>query len=256
MAIKNKMLQLLFLPFKWYANQIYSNADKVIAVSETYVKRALEVNKKINKGLSVFLGNNGQLFDDSREPDVKTNENIIKLAYIGSLSYSYDIPCVIDALKVCAQEKDTPRIKFIVMGDGVLRKDFEQMAKEASVECEFTGILPYPQMVSRLCQCDIVINPIVKGSPASIINKVGDYALSGLPVVNTQESPEYRALVEEYKCGINCECGNSQEVAKALTKLAKDEALRKQMGENARKLGVELFDRRNTYMKIVEVVEA
>ena len=110
-------------------------------------------------------------------------------------------------------------------------------------------------MVARLLGCDIVINPITKGSAASIINKVGDYALSGLPVINTQESPEYRHLIEQYHCGINCKCGDADGVAKALKQLVGDKQLRELMGENARKLGEEKFDRRNSYLRIVSAIE-
>ena len=95
----------------------------------------------------------------------------------------------------------------------------------------------------------------MKGSAASIINKVGDYALSGLPVINTQESPEYRALIEKYQCGINCECGNAKQVADAIVKLASDKELRLRMSEGSRKLAKEKFDRRNTYLRIIEAVE-
>lgn len=58
-------------------------------------------------------------------------------------------------------------------------------------------------MVGLLCSCDIAVNPIKKGSAGSIINKVGDYAAAGIPVVNTQENLEYKNILEEYNAGIN-----------------------------------------------------
>ena len=119
----------------------------------------------------------------------------------------------------------------------------------------FLGRKNYQEMAGLLCGCDIVVNPIVKGSVASIINKVGDYALSGKPVVNTQESIEYRNLVETYNCGINCDCGNADQVANAIERLALDSSLREVMGKNATRLGREKFDRRYTYSKIVDTLE-
>lgn len=141
------------------------------------------------------------------------------------------------------------------MGDGPFRSEFENRAIEARIDALFTGRLPYELMVGKMCSCDIVVNPIVKMSAASVINKVGDYALSALPVINTQESPEYRTLIEQYNCGINCECGNSEEVADAIEKLTLDENLRKKMGYNSLRLGREKFDRRYTYKHIVNAVE-
>jgi len=255
MAIKNKYLQKVFLPIKWYVDRIYCAADKIVAVSETYVERVLAVNNKGDKGLCVFLGNDGKLFDDSRGQFRLPEIDSLRLAYIGNLSYSYDIPCVINALKKYNKLKRTPSIKLLVMGDGDLRKEFEKEANISNIDYEFTGSLPYPQMVSYLCCCDMVVNPIVSGSVASIINKVGDYALSGLPVINTQGSKEYRKLIEDYNSGINCKTGDADDVENALEILAKDIQLRKRMGKNARKLGVERFDRRVTYKKLVEAVE-
>jgi len=256
MAIKNRLLQKVLVPISWYVNQVYKSADRVIAVSNTYIKRVLSVNKKTKFGLCVFLGNDGKLFDESINFNKVDKDNNLKLAYIGTLGYSYDIPCIIKALNIYQTNNSSPRIKFIVMGDGSLKSSFEIKAKELGIDCEFTGYLSYPDMVSRLSSCDIVVNPIVAGSAASIINKVGDYALSGLPVINTQECPEYRNLINEYCCGINCNVGDDEDVARALETLANDESLRKEMGINARRLGEEKFDRRNSYKKIVELIES
>ena len=256
LAIKNKVLQLGFKPLEWYANRIYKRADIVIAVSETYANRALKVNKKTTEGYSVYLGNDGALFDEARDygEEFVKNEKL-QVCYIGTMGYSYDIPCVLKALNIYNQQEGVPKIQFVAMGGGPLLDQFKKLARELSVDCLFTGALPYGEMVHKMCACDIVVNPIVKNAAQSITNKVGDYALSGLPVVSTQENPEYRALVEEYKCGINCNVGDAEDVAKAFTILAKDSVLRKTMGENARKLGVERFDRRLTYCKIVELIE-
>ena len=40
--------------------------------------------------------------------------------------------------------------------------------------------MSYEDMVQTLVQCDIAVNPIIKGAAQSIINKVGDYAAAGL----------------------------------------------------------------------------
>lgn len=255
MVFKNKLFKLAFKPMEWYVNKAYAMADFAIGVSETYVKRMLSVNKKINSGVAVFLGNNGQLFDESASKYKKEyNDGITRLCYIGSLSQSYDIEMVVDALATVSQRTDL-EVKFVVVGDGVYKDDFEQYANQKGIDSVFTGRKDYPEMVGELCSCDIVINPIRKGSAASIINKVGDYALSGLPVINTQECPEYRQLIDDYGCGINCECGNAEDVAAAIVKLVESPELRKQMGEAARQLGKDKFDRKCSYARIVEAVE-
>ncbi len=257
MLIKNRILQKVTLPMTWYVNKAYKAADIVIAVSQTYVNRVMEVNQKAKETLNVFLGNNGEIFDEvlkNRQTHKKTDD-YITLCYIGTLSYSYDIKCVIDALHIIdTAHLLTKDITFKVLGDGPLRKEFENYAESLGVHCNFFGRLQYEEMVQEMCNSDIVINPIVKGAAQSITNKVGDYALSGLPVISTQECQEYRDLIEEYKCGINCEVGNAQQVADAIVTLSKDEKLREHMGNASRKLGKERFDRRYTYQKIVNIL--
>lgn len=255
MVFKNKLFHLFFKPMEWYVNKAYSAADVAIGVSETYLQRILSVNKNCKTGLAVFLGNDGRLFEDSVKRYKKIyNDDIIRLCYIGSLSQSYDIEMVVDAIEIASKKMEL-LIKFVVIGDGVYRKKFETYAKQKGIVCDFIGRKDYPEMVGELCSCDIVINPIKKGSAASIINKVGDYAQSGLPVINTQESSEYRQLIEDYGCGINCKCENADDVANAIVKLAKSKELRNIMGLAAKRLAKDKFDRRYSYSRIIDTIE-
>ncbi len=109
-------------------------------------------------------------------------------------------------------------------------------------------------MVWLMSRCDIAVCPIVKGAAQSIINKHMDYAMAGLPVVNTQECAEYRTLLDSYRCGINCNCGDPDDVCRAIKRLITDVDLRKKMGANSRRMGEELFDRQNAYGKISDIV--
>lgn len=255
--VKSRLLRnLLSLPMKLYVDKVYKAADRVIAVSDTYKNRALAVNTRDKEGLSVYLGNDEVFFDQAREKyrlDRKDDE--IWLCYIGSLSFSYDIECVLDALCLLKERNLSRVVKFVIIGDGPLKNRFMKYAKDKSVYVEFTGRLSYERTVGLLCSCDIVVNPINKGAAQSITNKVGDYALSGLPVINTQECEEYRMLIDQYNCGINCGVGNSKDVAAAIEKLLSNKELRDKMGIQSRKLADERFDRRKTYLSIVKLFE-
>ena len=255
-AVKNSFLQQAFLPMEWIANAAYKTADYVIGVSDTYRNRALKVNKKCKEGLTVFLGNNGEKFDIAKEKyRICKPDDELWIAYIGTMGFSYDINLAIDAIKLVKVSKLSKKVKFVAMGNGPLLDEYKKHAEESDIDFEFTGSLPYEIMVGKLCSCDAVINCLRPGAAQSITNKVGDYALSGLPVINTQENPEYRKLVEATQCGINCECGNAEDVAAAIVKLVESPELRKQMGEAARQLGKDKFDRRCSYARIVEAVE-
>lgn len=246
---------LILYPMEKQADYIYSKADDIVAVSDTYAERAVKVNKKYKNKISVFLGTDLDYFDKlKKENEIVPFDNNIRIAYIGTLGHSYDIKTVIDAIKIL-NDKGLKNILFVVMGNGPLKEQFEVYAKEKNVNCEFTGRLDYNEMVGKLCSCDIAVNPITKGAAQSIINKVGDYAASGLPVVSTQECEEYRKIVEKYNIGFNVENNNAMDLAEKLEKLYNNKELRKQMGKNNRKLAEEKFDRKKTYKEIISLLE-
>lgn len=245
-----------FAPFRVLADRIYRQADGIAAVSESYCERVLRVNRKCKEADPVFLGTELAAFDANAAANPVTDKPAgeLWLGYCGSLTASYDLNLVIDALKLLRERGVTPP-KFIVMGDGARRSEFEQHAEESGVDALFTGMLPYAEMCGRLCACDMAVNPITGRSAASIINKHGDYAAGGLPVVNTQDSAEYRALIEAYGMGINCPNGDAEAMAKALERLVKDETLRREMGANARRCAEEKFDRAHSYQALVRLIE-
>lgn len=245
---------VMFFPFSVIANGIYKRADEIIAVSQTYVDRALGVNKKCKTGHTVFLGTKLETYDEGAkgEPALIKPEDEIWIGYCGSLSASYDIPNLIKAISML-NKKGYSYLKLIIMGDGANRKQYEECAQMCKESIVFTGKLTYERMCATLNQCDIAVNPIKHGSAASIINKHGDYAASGLPVVNTQESPEYRNLIKTYNMGLNCANENAEELSAKIEELIVDENKRLEMGRMSRKCAEEKFDRQFSYIEILNL---
>jgi hypothetical protein len=166
------------------------------------------------------------------------------------------IPCVIDGIALYRQQNSPMQnVRLVAIGGGPLIEKFSRYAKDKNVDVTFTEALPYQKMVGLMCSCDVVINPIRKGAAQSITNKVGDYAFSGLAVINTQECQEYRDLIDEYDCGINCDCGNVEDISNAIKFLIENPKVCKKMGLGARKLGEEKINRESTYNCIIEAVE-
>lgn len=243
---------IVFMPFRVLANGIYKRADEICAVSDTYCQRAKEVNHKVTDTTTVFLGTELSTFDRFAEenPILEKPDDEIWFAYCGTLGSSYDITCAIDALSML----DDHKLRFVVMGDGPRKEEFQSYAKKKNIKATFTGRLSYDRMCSLLKACDITVNPITKGAAQSIINKHADYAAAGLPVISTQESKEYRNLVDEYKMGFNCNNNDANDFAEKAKLLANNEDLRLTMGKSARKCAEDRFDRNNTYKKITTLI--
>lgn len=247
---------ILYAPLKAQANYIYRRADGVAAVSETYAQRALSVNQKGAKSAVAYLGTELKAFDGMVEetPYIPKPQGEIWLGYVGTLGKSYAVQDVLEAMALLKEEGKCPRLRLVVMGDGQQKPGLEAFAKERNLQVTFTGMLPYPQMVSTLHRCDFAVNPIRRGA-ASIINKVGDYAAAGLAVLNTQVCAEYEGLLEAYKAGITCENGSVPALARAIETLYSDEPLRLGMGQGNRRMAEERFDRGASYRALQALIE-
>lgn len=245
---------MLFSPMMLQANNIYKRADYIMAVSDTFVNRGLRYNRKDTKGLSIYIGSDVELANAE-----KAGISVIKpeyefwIGYVGALGRSYDLRVVIDAISKLYR-KGITNINFIIMGDGPLKNEFSEYANLNKVKCDFKGFIKYGEMMAILDKCDLAVNPIDGKSVSSIINKVSDYAIAGVPVINTQNSPEYRQLLESYNSGINCINGDSDSVSHAIEKLYYNSNLREQMRNNSLKLGKEKFDRTKTYKALISLI--
>lgn len=237
----------LFYPMMCQANKIYSLADEIIAVSKTYADRAMSVNKKIKKPHVIYLGTDSGFFEGIQ---IEKHKEEFVIGYVGRLSDSYDLNTVINAIGKTAYKP-----KLLIMGDGPKRTDLEKLAKDKKVICEFTGMLPYEEMIKRLSECSVAVNPIRKGSAGSIINKVSDYAMVGLPVINTQECIEYREILESYNAGINCKCEDVDSVKQAIMDLMTNSNKRFEMAKNSKALALQFMDRKYTYRVILDLIK-
>lgn len=230
----------------------YRQADAVLGVSQSYVDHAQRTARRALPTSVVFLGTSladYAQYAQHNESPIETD--CTKLVYAGTLSHSYDLPMVMDAMANLEHEDPRfQRLELLVLGDGPKRKDFEKYAEQLSIKTRFLGKLQYPAMVRELQDADIAVNPIVAGSAGSILNKVGDYAAAGLPVINTQESIEYRRLLDSYAAGVNCRSENSSDVAEAIRNLVDNPQRRAMMGCNSRRMAEELFDRDKTYAEL------
>ena len=243
---------IIFAPMKKQADRIYKAADRIVAVSKTYADRGKRVNMVCPKPEVIFLGTELETFDLYKGFVRKNRKDEILFAYCGTLGHSYDLTSTFDALSIL-QEKGI-KYRFVIMGDGPLKNRFVEYARKKGINAEFTGTLNYPDMVRRLCECDIALNPIMLGAAQSIINKHADYVAAGLPIISTQESKEFRQLIDDYSMGFNCRNGEPKDMAEKMERLIYDEKLRLEMGKNARRCAQERFDRKYTYTKLAKII--
>lgn len=124
-----------------------------------------------------------------------------------------------------------PEVKFILVGDGILRRDIEKLIDKFKLQNNviLTGWRrDIPDILSGI---DIfVLTSLWEGLPISVLEAMG----SKKPVVATTTGGIAEVIIEN-KTGYLVPPGDAKGMSERLAGLIKDENLRKVMGENAKK---------------------
>ena len=249
---------ILFYPLQRDAEKVYSLVSGIIGTSDEYRDRPLKNQKLDVPRKTVYVGNEIAEFDKGVEtygPQIQKPGGEFWVSYAGTIGTSYDIRTMVLAGRELL-DRGIDQIKIKILGGGPLKEELENLAKEK--ECtnvEFVGYAPYPKMAAYLAKSDILVNSFVKKAPQSIVTKIGDYLAAGKPMINTCMSPEFRQKVEIDGFGINILPEDVKILTDAIMDLYKDREGCRIMGEKARKIAEEQFDRPESYKKIIELIE-
>ena len=247
---------IAFFPFYRQAKAAYNLADAIVGTSDEYASRGFKDRAQDIPKVVVYVGNDVDDFDAgvaANADEVNKADDEVWVAYAGTLSACYDLGTLIRA--VARIQRDRPWVKLKLLGDGVVREDLEAVAREVSCDVEFLGYRPHDVMAAYLSKSDILINSLVGNAPQSIPTKIGDYLAAGKPMVNTSLSPEFSSKVAADGFGVNVQPENVDALTGALVDLIDDRSVMESMGQRARAVAQEQFNRRRSYLKIVELIE-
>lgn len=226
------------LPFTSKANTAYRYADALIAVSDTYLRRALEANPDAASCVTYIGADQNLIQSISASSDI--DRSCVNFVYIGTLSYSYDVETIIKYFSSGAADKN---FRFHIVGDGPHRNKLESIANE---NCIFHGVKSYIEMIAILKSCDYAFNPIKSTARQSITNKLSDYISVGLPIINSQECSEVSAILKNYS-SLNYKSGSIRSLANAMSFVSKAGLQSGSNNDIASK-----FDRSKTYDELID----
>ncbi|MBU2524167.1 glycosyltransferase family 4 protein [Patescibacteria group bacterium] len=226
--------------FKHYERILYGLnclfANKIIAVSEYVRTFSIDYFPFINTKNTVVI-HNGIDFEKFQNDQNKTElreqlsikKDEIVVGFIGRLTEQKGIEYLIEAALVIS--KQNPNVKFIIVGDGILRDALENQAhKLGLINIFFTGF--QRNVPQHLQLFDIFVLPsLFEGLPVSVLEAFA----SGTAVVATKVSgtPE---VVHDGINGFLVEPKNAKQLAEKLQILINDPILRKKFGENGKNL--------------------
>ncbi len=230
------VMKFIFAPFQKKKGYIFSKADSVISVSQTYLEAYSDVILTPEKHVC-YLGS------DLSIEKTKKKKFPIKLFYFGTLSFSYDIKTVCAA--VTQLRKRGLDFEFHVFGDGPEKGAIAEAGYEGTF---LYGFVPYKELREHISEMDASVNSIKAGAAQSITNKLSDYLFIGSPMINSQTSPEIDGLLES-KNVIQYTPGDADDLVRELSSRSNLEIIAAPWVPDIR------FDRESQIMKICDLVE-
>jgi len=214
-------------------------SNKIITVTQEikdYLIKEYYIREE--KILVITNGVNTNLFYPKNKEKSKLELNLDKtkkyVCFVGSLAPWQGLEYLIEAAPMIIKEQ--PETMFLIVGDGLLKKDLEKLVFEKKLQKYyiFTGSKPHEEVPEYINASDICVcykKPLTSGfSPL----KMYEYMACGKPVI-ASEAKGFE-FVKEKKVGLLVEAENAEKLSFAIVELLNNEKLSKDMGENGLKI--------------------
>ncbi|MCD6339789.1 MAG: glycosyltransferase family 4 protein [Verrucomicrobia bacterium] len=149
--------------------------------------------------------------------------------------------------------REIPNIRFLLVGDGILRDRFEAMAREAGVaeRFRFVGLVPPEQVPAYIGVMDALVHLSYReGLPRALPQAL----CAGKPVA-AWDCDGAGEVCLDGRTGFLLRPGDRDGLAERLILLARDKTLRRRLGETGRRFAAEQFDERRMIEQIAELYE-
>ncbi|MDT4896508.1 MAG: hypothetical protein QOH25_1585 [Acidobacteriota bacterium] len=169
------------------------------------------------------------------ELGIEKDETVV--GFVGTFGPWHGVLALAEAIKLMPQDS---RLRFLLVGSGVLRGRVEQTLREAGLEHRaiLTGAVEHERVPALLDACDVLASPHVPledgseffGSPT----KLFEYMAMGKAIVASRLGQIGDVLVDE-ETALLVEPNDARELSAAILRLTNSLELREQLGAAARR---------------------
>jgi len=239
-------------------------ADKIIVVTSR-LKKVLQEDYRVPSDKIVVI-QNGANTDLFKPMDATIARNKLNLnqannyvCFVGAFYAWQGIDYLVKSMPLVLQE--CPDTRFLLVGDGEMKQELIELAELVGVSDKviFTGMVPYQKVPLYINASDICVLPAAKnfrndrtgGSPL----KLHEYMACERPLVVGNIAGVVED-VEDTNSGFVVDSTNTDDMARAIITLLRDEQLRKKMGSRARKNAVEKYSWEKITEQVAEVCQS
>jgi len=254
-AIRNKLLIRIMRRFE---KSIYKNAKHIIALSPGMLEGVL---KYVPKEKTTMIPNMSKIDEFwPRDKNLELEKSLglklesFKIIHFGAIGLANGVHTIIESAKLLNSDKT---VEFIFVGGGAIKEQLINKCKDLGLSnVKFLGKFPMQETSEIVNLCDVSIVsfldlPILyTNSP----NKLFDSLSAGKPII-VNSSGWTKEIVEKNNCGFYVDPNRPKELVNKIRLLQNDTALIKQMGENARNLAKDKYDKGLLCKQFADTIE-
>jgi len=227
---------------------LYRRADGIIALTQSFRENLIQRGIAEDRIDVVTNAVDTELFKPlPKNHDVRqglgVDDDGFLVGYLGTVGMAHGLETVLEAALHC---KTNPKIRFLVMGEGVRRSDLEHKARELELDnVIFKDFVPHEKVPNYLGSLDLCLvhlkpDPVFR---TVIPSKIFEAMAMGIPILHAVEG-ESAQIVEESGAGICIPSGQPQKMAETILGLTSEPEALREMGIRGRKAVVEKYGRR------------
>jgi len=212
---------------------IINRADGVILVDDS---RREQIQGTMPKQLTVIYNSP----ENSLAPQTKfvpSAQDKLRMAYVGIFQRERGLLEILTVMKI------HPDWELDLAGFGGDMEAIQAASRELS-NVHWHGVVPYDKALALSAQADVLFatyDPSVPNHRYSSPNKLFEAMMLAKPIVVARDTNMDRMVLQN-ECGIVVSYGDATELENAFRQLADNPALRKLLGENARKAYESLYN--------------
>ena len=250
-TLKNRLVRYIFISVQ----KVYLVlASRIITVSDL-LKEGLCKRYNINSN-KVYVIPNGadcEKFMPMNKMAARRKlnlPNVMTILFVGSFYRHHGLALLSDS--AYAVRNSIPDVRFILVGDGLMRNEIESMVADKGLGdiFTFTGERPHseiPLWISAADVCVCILISDYSGYYGFSIVKLYEYMASGRPVIAASNMKEIAEFIETHNIGLVESLNKDKErnirgFSDKLIKLLQDEELRERLGQNGRRLALDKFN--------------
>ncbi|MCD7791360.1 MAG: glycosyltransferase family 4 protein [Bacteroides thetaiotaomicron] len=213
-------------PIGKMVDYIYENCTRIFATSPSFVK---EIQKRCRDKSKVSYW--PQYAEEFYKPVDKEEamkgipeiavDGCFNVVFTGNIGQAQGL----EILPKAAAKLKGKKIKFVIVGDGRNREEFESQVQKCGVDDMFVliGRQPAERIPDILACCDVAFLSFMDNElfAKTIPAKLQSYMACGMPIV-ASATGETKRIIEEAGCGICCDIGDADGLAEAIAEMAEE----------------------------------